>query len=98
MFYLGVKWIFLQIVLALELQGVSLSHHQGVLIPLKDLGLVNFFNPASLELSLLDDRDLCPPFPLHSQPCVDLCVTFDNSGLTMFCLIGIIFWQMLRDN
>ena len=56
-------------VLALELQGVCLGHHQGVLIPLKELGLINFLNRTSCEVSFLDDRDLCHPFPLHSEPC-----------------------------
>ena len=53
--YLGVKWISLQQVLALELVRVCLGHHQGVLISLKDLSLVNFFHPTSGEVSFLDD-------------------------------------------
>ena len=40
--YLGVKGVPLQLVVALELQRVGLSHRQVVLRPLKDLGLVHF--------------------------------------------------------
>ena len=54
-FYLGVKWISLKHVMALELPCVSLDHCQVVLIPLKYLGLVNFFETTSREVSLLDD-------------------------------------------
>ena len=53
--YLDVKWISLQQVLALELVRVCLGHHQGVLISLKDLSLVNFFHSTSSEVSFLDD-------------------------------------------
>ena len=50
------------------------SHCEGVFIPLKDLSLVNLIPINQGELSFLDHRHLCHPFPLHPQPCAFLLI------------------------
>ena len=78
-------------VLALEFKGVCLGHHHGILVPFKDLDLVNFLNPTSCELSFLDHCDLCYPFPISifTQPRAVLYITFCQllSDLIIICLI-----------
>ena len=42
--YLGIERVALQLILALELPGVSLVHGQSVLSSFKDFGLVHLLN------------------------------------------------------
>ena len=90
MFYLGVKWIFFQIVLALELQGICLGHHQGVLSPLKDLSLIDLIRRTSREVSLFDHCHPRHPFPVA--------VFTESRCLLLVCVVVHNLWQPQLSN
>ena len=66
--YLCVERIVLQLILALELPGVSLVHGQSVFSSLKDLGFINLSNSTPGKASFPADRHQGHPLPVHPQP------------------------------
>ena len=68
--YLGIKWVALQLILALELPCVSLVHCQPVFSSLEVFSLINFLNSARFWILLFSaDCNSCCPFPVFPQLC-----------------------------
>ena len=68
--HLGVKWITLQLIDALELASVGLVHRQSILSPSVDLSLIDHLQAASYKVSLSCYCHPCHPFSIPVLACM----------------------------
>ena len=73
-FYLSVKRVQFEVILALELVGVGLTHDQAVLVASEDVRLVHDLKTTPGEVSFSSNYNNSLPFPTNTKPCCLLLV------------------------
>ena len=66
-FYLSVKRVQFEVILALEFVGVGLAHDQAVFVASEDVRLVHNFKTTPGEVSFSSNYNNSLPFPTNAK-------------------------------